>query len=191
VRVGVEPFPRFSLTKLPANADIFAGSSDDYFSQCDEQFDIIFVDGLHEANQAYRDVVNSFRVLNAGGVVLLDDVFPLDEPSSLPSLEESGLRKQQKGIEHHFWYGDVYKCLGVIQENHPELKVVLVGGDPHHIQGLIWKPNPEKKVTLSRHARALMSDWEFGDFFPRSNYIDALEILPEREAILSVPISQP
>ena len=189
VRIGVEPYPRFSLKKLPGNAEIFVGPSDDYFEQCESKFDLIFVDGLHEASQAYRDLINSFRFLSPGGAILLDDVFPLDEPSSLPSLEESNRSKREAGIDHPFWYGNVYKCLGVIQEKHPELDVVLVGGDPHHIQALIWKPDPDAIVAPAPSAKALMASWDFSDFFPDSDYVKGWKMLPERDAIRSVPIT--
>ena len=32
------------------------------------RFDVVFVDGLHEANQAYRDTMHALRVLIPGGV---------------------------------------------------------------------------------------------------------------------------
>ena len=44
-----------------------------------ERFDAVFVDGLHEANQAYRDVMNAWHALRPGGTILMHDVNPPHE----------------------------------------------------------------------------------------------------------------
>jgi hypothetical protein len=182
-RVGVEPFPRFSVVHLPRNASIFEGTSDQYFSSAEETFDVVFVDGLHEASQTYRDVVNSCRLLSSGGVILLDDVFPLDEASSLPSLEASEMAKLEQGIGHWFWYGDVYKVLGLIQDEHPELGIVLVGGDINHVQALIWRIRAGSEIRPSPSADALLKKWRFGDFFSGGALLRDIPILSEKQAI--------
>ena len=35
------------------------------------RYDVVFVDGLHEANQAYRDTMHALRVLIPGGQSIL------------------------------------------------------------------------------------------------------------------------
>ena len=186
LRVGVEPLPRFSLTQLPQNVSIYECTSDEYFERAREKFDLVFVDGLHEASQTYRDVINSLRLLNPGGVLLLDDVFPLDEPSSLPSLEASETAKREQGISHFFWYGDVYKVLGLIQDEHPELGIVLVGGDMNHVQALIWRTRPGSEIRPSPNAEALLQKWNFGDFFSGGGLLREIPILSEKHAIRMV-----
>jgi SAM-dependent methyltransferase len=42
-------------------------------------FDVVFVDGLHEANQAYRDVMHAWHALRPGGTILMHDVNPPHE----------------------------------------------------------------------------------------------------------------
>jgi predicted O-methyltransferase YrrM len=39
-------------------------TSDEFFNKNTEMFDVIFVDGLHEYQQVYRDIKNSLNVLN-------------------------------------------------------------------------------------------------------------------------------
>ena len=58
-----------------ANAE-YCMTSDDYFSNHDEKFDIIFIDGLHEGQQVKRDIENSLNVLNKNGHILLHDMNP-------------------------------------------------------------------------------------------------------------------
>lgn len=73
-------------------------TSDEYFKRHRAKFDIIFIDGLHEAEQAYRDIQNALKHLNHGGAIVVHDVHPEDE------------RMQQPYTNQHFWTGDVWKA---------------------------------------------------------------------------------
>ncbi|MDC1223897.1 class I SAM-dependent methyltransferase [Pelagibacteraceae bacterium] len=65
-RVGVDPIEGGTLKM----------TSDDFFLNNKENFDIIFIDGLHEYNQVMRDIENSLKFLNQNGVILLHDCLP-------------------------------------------------------------------------------------------------------------------
>jgi len=54
-------------------------TSDEFFSMNKETFDIIFVDGLHHADQVQRDIENSLLVLNEGGTIVVHDCNPTSE----------------------------------------------------------------------------------------------------------------
>jgi hypothetical protein len=54
-------------------------SSDDFFSISKKLYDIILVDGLHEKNQVYRDIVNSVNILHTGGTIVCHDICPPSE----------------------------------------------------------------------------------------------------------------
>jgi hypothetical protein len=47
-------------------------------------YDIIFIDGLHEAEQVSRDIDNSLRYLNNGGIIVMHDCLPNSEEEQLP-----------------------------------------------------------------------------------------------------------
>ena len=51
-------------------------TSDDFFRDNKEKFDLIFIDGLHETNQVDRDIENSLKFINKGGTILLHDCLP-------------------------------------------------------------------------------------------------------------------
>ena len=61
------------------NAATHKMTSDAFFAQNKEMFDIIFIDGLHLAQQTLIDVINSFKVLNEGGVIVMHDCMPKEE----------------------------------------------------------------------------------------------------------------
>ena len=53
-------------------------TSDEYFESnySNDMFDVVFIDGLHEAFQTYRDILNALHVLRPGGMILVHDCNP-------------------------------------------------------------------------------------------------------------------
>jgi len=49
----------------------------DYMKSCTETFDLIFLDGSHDACDVYQELPEALRLINAGGVVALHDYNPL------------------------------------------------------------------------------------------------------------------
>jgi hypothetical protein len=73
-------------------------TSDEYFLACDQTFDIIFIDGLHEYTQVARDFRNAFNHLSEGGYILFHDMLPRNWiEANIPILLEGP------------WVGDVWK----------------------------------------------------------------------------------
>ena len=105
-KTGVDPSPIFSSENLVLK------TSDDYFKNLhtDTVFDIIFIDGMHQAEYVLNDLNNSIRYLSENGLVLLDDIIPLnvDEQFKVPvkyTYEDNILKTLIP------WTGDVWKVL--------------------------------------------------------------------------------
>lgn len=83
---------------------IWKMSSDDFFQYeaGNYKWDIIFIDGLHEAGQVYKDIQNSLKHLTDDGVIILHDCNP-------PKYEHT-----TTGIDG-CWTGDTYKAILEIQ----------------------------------------------------------------------------
>lgn len=77
--VGVEP----SADEMHDDR-IIKVTSDQYFANHTKTFDIIFIDGDHNAPTVSRDLENSFKVLNEGGTVVLHDTYPPEEEFTHP-----------------------------------------------------------------------------------------------------------
>lgn len=58
-----------------AEAD-FELTSDEFFKINHKKYDCIFIDGLHEGHQVYKDIKNSIKYLNEGGVIFCHDINP-------------------------------------------------------------------------------------------------------------------
>lgn len=74
-------------------------TSDEFFDQNDDGFDLIFIDGLHHADQVYRDILNSLDCLNEGGVIFMHDCKPESEFMQLIPL-----------TTQNEWTGDTWKA---------------------------------------------------------------------------------
>ena len=77
----------------------FRMSSDEFFAQNKRTFDIIFIDGYHEAGQAYRDILNSIGALSNNWTVVVHDCNPTTEIMQATSPQDNGA-----------WTGDVWKA---------------------------------------------------------------------------------
>ena len=124
-KVSVDPDPE-------VNAN-FILPSDNFFKQNTDKFDIIFVDGLHHADFAYRDIINSLKILNTGGCIVVHDVKPYSYESQLIPLE--------KTLEHGsgIWNGDVWKSWVKLRTERKDLSMKVV--DTDHGCGIIYVTN--------------------------------------------------
>lgn len=94
-KVAVDPDPRPALSEYTKH-DVKIMSSDDFFETNKQTFDLILVDGSHEANQVYKDVVNSLNFLNPRGIIFMHDVCPLTESGTLPSASGDAFKTFMK-----------------------------------------------------------------------------------------------
>ena len=74
-------------------------TSDDYFAECSEVFDVIFIDGLHHADQALKDVKNALCHIKKNGIIIMHDCNPYSkETQEIPETHMSG------------WTGNVWRA---------------------------------------------------------------------------------
>jgi hypothetical protein len=146
-RTGVEPHPAFDTQHLPDGVKMFIMTSDEFFASLDPgtRFDIVFVDGLHHYEQAYRDTINALRHLSPHGLLLLDDVVPSDGGSAVRDVDEAMRLQRAAGVRRPLWHGDVYRTVLALLD-HPDLRIrTIVGsGNP---QALIWNDRPDVVPT--------------------------------------------
>lgn len=76
------------------------------FTKNKKTWDIIFIDGLHEANQVLKDLNNSLNHLSSNGIIIMHDCNP-------PKYEHT-----TTGIDG-CWTGDVYKTAVAMRMTYP------------------------------------------------------------------------
>lgn len=87
VRVPAENFDKInakikeSVDPNPMGVCTYITTSDDFFENyaSDKMYDVIFVDGMHTAEQSYKDVKNAINHLNDGGFIVMHDCNPPTE----------------------------------------------------------------------------------------------------------------
>jgi hypothetical protein len=88
-KVGVDPISGGTIRK----------TSDEFFKNNKDKFDIIFIDGLHHYEQVIVDINNALSVLNDNGHILVHDCLPRTiAHQAIPRYRGS-------------WNGDVWKSI--------------------------------------------------------------------------------
>lgn len=131
----------------------FKPNSDEYFSLVKDNFDCIFIDGLHHADQVRKDIINSLK-LNPN-VIILHDTLPKNK------LMAEVPRKQLS------WTGDVWRAVVGFHENYPDVKIETYRAD----YGLTCIYPEGKKVK--KHFEEMEMTYE--DF--KANEVELLNIL--------------
>lgn len=108
-KIGVDP-------ELEAPATIHI-TSDLFFENNEEKFDVIFIDGLHHSDQVYRDIINSLNCLNENGYIICHDMNPQEEEHQIIPFN--------CGI----WNGDCWKAFVKLRQERYDLEMSVVNAD--------------------------------------------------------------
>lgn len=164
LKVAVDPYFQFDVAPYEnSRCKFLSMPSDEAFAQLDMQdmtFDVIFLDGLHTFEQTYRDLINALSILEPGGLILVDDVFPCDEFSFIPNYE-SALRARQLAtsenpLRHIHWHGDVFKVMAMVHDYHFGLEYRTFWGSGNE-QAVIWESAPQQRLGRFNDIRSISS----------------------------------
>lgn len=141
-------------------AKLWALPSDDFFKQVKSKdpakYDIIFIDGMHEAQQVIRDVENCLKFLNNNGFIVVHDCNPKTYESQLVPWPQG----------YPFWHGDVWKVIALLRTRMPKLEIMVVDTDCgcgiiRKGQQELFKPEPNAPLLtypyLDTHRQALLN----------------------------------
>ena len=164
-KVGVDPISGGTLRM----------TSDDFFQQNKDFFDVVFIDGFHTYEQVKKDAINSANYLSDNGIILFHDFLPLDWmaaiPNDLPQLQGR-------------WNGDCFKFAFELLELGLQFKIISID------EGILCIYGSENISTLSnlekkpmKKFKELTFDFYFNhlDNLPIISYDDFLSILEERK----------
>ncbi len=134
LEIGFDKGQNFGLVKAknktavdPAVECTYKMTSDDFFKQLDPniRYDIVFIDGLHIAEQVIKDVENSLQHLADNGTIIIHDCNPSNE---IRAAEERTTNK---------WNGTVYKAFIHFRMTRDDLSMYVV--DTDHGCGVIYR----------------------------------------------------
>ena len=89
------------------NFTFIQDTTDNFFLNNDEKFDIIFIDADHKYESVQKDFKNSLKILNKHGIIFIHDTDPMYQ-----NLTEPG------------YCGDSYKMIKFIKDNYSELNII-------------------------------------------------------------------
>jgi hypothetical protein len=127
--VGVDPY--FEVTyELLCDVHLVRATSDEFFARShplahlpEPVVDLAFIDGMHLAEFALRDFINTERYCHPASVVVIDDVLPR-------SADQASRGRIGTAAAGGPWAGDVYKIIEVLRTQRPDLIVLEVDTAP-------------------------------------------------------------
>ena len=147
----------------PVSGGTIRETSNQFFKKNNENFDCIFIDGLHEYDQVKKDIENSLKFLNEGGTILLHDCMPDNYyAQAIPRCQWD-------------WNGDVWKAI-VECRNSKDIDVYTCYAD-HGIGVILKRPN---RNPLD-YPKKDYSKLKFNEYF--HNYKKLMNIIEYEELI--------
>ena len=149
----------------PVSGGTIRETSDQFFSNNDDCFDCIFIDGLHEYKQVRKDITNSLKFLNEGGIILLHDCLPNNYyEQAIPRCQWT-------------WNGDVWKAI-VESRKSKDIDVYTCNAD-YGIGVIIKRPNSNLLDIPNKDSSSLT----FSDYF--HNHKNLMNII-EYEKLIEI-----
>ena len=134
-------------------------TSDNFFKNNKQKFDIIFIDGLHRYSQVRKDIKNSLEVLNDKGIILIHDCMPFN------FYDQACPRAQRK------WNGDVWKAIAEFR-TYPDIST-HVGGFDNGI-GMINKSINKKPLNITSKNKSFIK-LRYKDYY--DNFVEYLNLV--------------
>lgn len=126
-KVSVDP-------DMEARNPTYRMTSDEFFENNKEKFEVVFIDGLHTGEQVYKDIVNSLRCLEQGGVIICHDMSPTSEiMQRVPRVAKE-------------WTGDCWKAFVQLKSEREDLSMFTV--DTDYGVGVIESGKNQEKLDL-------------------------------------------
>ena len=152
--VGVDPY--YEVTReLLCDVHLVRTTSDEFFARrhpfahlAGQPLDFAFIDGMHLAEYALRDVINTERHCHAASVIVVDDILPR-------TVEQAG-RGRVGAAKNGAWAGDVYKIVDVLRYHRPDLAVIEVDTTPTGTL-VILVPDPQNRTLTDTYEDVVSS----------------------------------
>jgi hypothetical protein len=123
--IGVDPF--YSVTtEIRCDVHLVRTTSDEFFARRhplahfpEPVIDLAFIDGMHLAEYALRDLINVEGYTSPASVIVLDDMLPRNR-------EEAARVREYTGA----WAGDVYKLIDTVRSLRPDVVCLEIDTSP-------------------------------------------------------------
>ena len=152
--IGVDP--AFVFDRNPVGRKrvlhLYQMGSDEFFRDHDPcavfggPVDVAFLDGMHQFEYLLRDFINTERVCDRAGLIMMDDCLP-GNMEMTERVHRPEARKDKAVAP--WWTGDVWKVVSILREYRPDLRITPVDAVP---TGSIVVSNLDPSSTVLRDA---------------------------------------
>ncbi len=166
LEIGCDNDENFSKIKIkskvgvdPLKGGTHRMTSDEFFKKNNNQFDIIFLDGLHTYEQTIKDIDNSLSILNKKGVIIIHDCLP------------KKIWNQIVPRMYGHWNGDVWKAI-VHSRTYENAETFTLKAD--HGLGIIFKRSNKNPLKIKIDN---FKNLKFSDYFKKhETYMNTISI---------------
>ena len=190
-KIGVDPDPKCNNdTIVPITSDAFFEGFININGRLDGRTNVIFIDGLHQAEQVVKDINNSIKCLVSDdniedkGKLFIDDVLPLtyDEQLKIPNKHfyENDILKYGEP-----WTGDVWKVVYYVLQHFADC---LDFAYFYHInyRGVAML-TIKKMFQIEHEAIDIINNYSYREDFP--NYIELIKNFDNKKlSVTRIPI---
>lgn len=118
-KVGVDPDPASAATEHVTSDDYFKNNEIEDGTLRKETFDVVFIDGLHHADQVEKDILNALEVLNDGGVICVHDNLPTNK----------FMQEIPQQPSHNEWTGNGWETWVKLRQTRSDLEMYVINTD--------------------------------------------------------------
>ena len=134
-------------------------TSDEFFLGNKQNFDCVYIDGLHIYEQVRKDIINSLKILNSNGIIILHDCLP------------NKIWNQIVPQIYGHWNGDVWKA---IVEARTNINIDTYTCIADNGLGIIFKRNNRNLLTIKQNN---FKKLKFKDYFNNHKlYMNLIEV---------------
>jgi hypothetical protein len=132
---SINAFHKISVDPDPNSTANLIKTSDEFFRDNEDTFDVIFIDGLHTEEQVTKDIRNSLEILSENGFIICHDTNPIEK------------QHQTEQFNGSLWNGTCWRSIVRLKQEREDLKIMTI--DEDHGCTIITRSN-EKQKLLSK-----------------------------------------
>lgn len=103
-KLAVDPSPT-----VPEHEGCIITTSDKFFRSNTDTFDLVFIDGLHHADQVRKDINNASKCLNERGMIVIHDLCPTSKE----------MQEVPRNVKE--WTGDCWRAMVGFRRKYPDV----------------------------------------------------------------------
>jgi len=154
-KIGVDPIAPAPLvtSEIKKPGTSYYRLTSDQFFQLEaprvlrEKVDVVFVDGLHTFDQAYRDCVSAVTYLAPDGILLVHDCLPTSEAEARVAASYEEVRALSGPDWNLDWTGDTWKAIVKLRASHSDLETRVLNCD--HGVAVVYRGPNQSNLSLN------------------------------------------